>query len=595
MKYTTLPVQKSSRDMLSVFRGYNHNLQIAEGEFYDMKNMTSDHFPLLSSRGKRGVYTSAGNVGGIIAKEKLCYVSGEAFVIGDTRVDMGLSAGTKQLVSMGAYVIILPDKKYINTQDTEDRGDIESAFDTVDKVSFDVSTADGKAYTHIVISSTKPESTPPETEDELPANERTVWINTANINNVTLNMYSRSTASWVPVTPYTRISSTGIGVNFEKHDSITISGIVEDVIIGSVEALNGTWVLRDKGDDYLVVDAFVWRGVTLKPEDATVHVAREMPNIDFLIESENRLWGCRYGIAKNGDFVNEIYASALGDFKNWSRFMGTAADSYAVSCGTDGPFTGAIPLDGYPLFWKENYLHKIYGNYPANYQVQTTECRGVQAGCANSLVIVNEVLYYKSRSAVCAYDGSLPVEVSAALGTERYSFAAAGCIGNKYCISMEDEKGEWHLFVFDTARGLWHREDNFRADGFCQLQGELYAIDHGSKKIVTMLGSGMQDKNPVDWMVQTGVLGLGMPDNKYISRINIRMSLDLGSRVRFLIQYDSSGKWEHLFSMSGTSLQSYTVPVRPRRCDHFCLRMEGIGQVRVYSISKTIEQGSDAR
>ena len=30
------------KDTVDVFAGYNHNLRIGDGEFYDMKNLTSD-------------------------------------------------------------------------------------------------------------------------------------------------------------------------------------------------------------------------------------------------------------------------------------------------------------------------------------------------------------------------------------------------------------------------------------------------------------------------------------------------------------------------------------------------------------------------
>jgi hypothetical protein len=84
-----------------------------------------------------------------------------------------------------------------------------------------------------------------------------------------------------------------------------------------------------------------------------------------------------------------------------------------------------------------------------------------------------------------------------------------------------------------------------------------------------------------------------MPDMKYISRVTIRMSMALGTRVRFLIQYDSMGGWEHLCTMTGTNLRSFSIPIRPRRCDHLRLRIEGEGNANIYSICKTIEQGSD--
>ena len=52
--------------MVDVFKGYNHNLRIGDGEFFDMKNMTSDHYPVLSPRGKRGLYASPNNPTGLI-------------------------------------------------------------------------------------------------------------------------------------------------------------------------------------------------------------------------------------------------------------------------------------------------------------------------------------------------------------------------------------------------------------------------------------------------------------------------------------------------------------------------------------------------
>jgi hypothetical protein len=318
-----------------------------------------------------------------------------------------------------------------------------------------------------------------------------------------------------------------------------------------------------------------------------------MPNMDFVIESGNRLWGCRYGVALNGEVVNEIYASKLGDFKNWHCYAGISTDSYAATVGTDGQFTGAVTHLGYPLFFKENCVHKVYGNFPANYQIQTTTCRGVQHGSSGSLAIVNETLFYKSAKAVCAYDGSLPVEISSALGEDVYYNAVAGALGNKYYISMSDGNYQSHLFVFDTVKGMWHREDETKALSFCTSRGELYYIDSADKKIKTVMGSfPSEDKKSIEWMAETGVIGTDHPDKKYISRIDVRLLLDVNSEVHFSIQYDSIGEWIPLYTMRGTSLRSFTVPIRPRRCDHLRLRIEGKGDAKIYSIAKTTEQGS---
>lgn len=578
MKYPTLYTKDSSRQMVDIFKGYNHNLRINDGEFFDMKNMTSDHYPVLSPRGKRGVYAEPGSFTGLIAKDSLCYVDGAYFVMNEYRVDMGLNDEPKQLISMGAYVIIMPDKKWINTLDLTEHGDIEASFVSQADVAFTLCTVDGADYTDMVVSAEEPAE---------PAN-MALWIDTSSTPHM-LKQYSATSAMWVQVpTTYIKISSAGIGKAFEVYDGVHISGIRAEAL----QDLNASMVIWAKSDDYIVVTGILDNVITQTVEDGAVTVERKMPNMDFVIESKNRLWGCRYGVAASGEVVNEIYASKLGDFKNWNCFMGISTDSWVGSCGTDGQFTGAITHLGFPLFFKENCVHKVYGNYPANFQIQDTACRGVQKGCEKSLAIVNETLFYKARSGVCAYDGSLPVEVSAALGDMYYGNAVAGAHGNKYYISMQEAiSTEFCLFVYDTAKRMWHKEDDLQVKAFCSCRGEMYAI-HGGR-IITMLGSGTQEILCVEWMVQTGEIGITTPDMKYISRLTVRMSMDMCSEVRFYAQYDFSEEWELLFSLRSDNLRSFSLPIRPKRCDHMKLRIEGVGNAKIYSITKTIEQGSE--
>ena len=576
MQYPKLQELPTYRETVDVFKGYNHNLRIGDGEFYDMTNLSSDNYPVLSPRRKRGIYATPTIPQGMIAKDSLCYVDGGSFVINEHRVAMGLTAEStpKTLISMGAYVIIMPDKKYINTSDLSDYGNIEASITTSSTVTFELCRADGAGYDNVVTQASAPSS--PENMD--------LWIDTSETPHQ-LKQYSSTTDVWSTIaTTYIKISAAGIGAPFSVNDGVSISGV------NDLPDLNASMVIWAKGDNYIVVTGILDQVTT---QDTAVTVSRKMPNMDFIIESENRLWGCRYGTALNGEIVNEIYASKLGDFKNWNCFMGISTDSYAATVGTDGQFTGAITHLGYPIFFKENYIHKIYGNYPANYQIQTTACRGVQKGCERSLSIVNEVLYYKARSGVCAYDGSLPVEMSAALGGESYGNAVAGSLGNKYYISMQDANEEYHLFAYDTLKGMWHREDDTQAVQFCNCRGDLYYIDYADNQIKTVRGTGITEAITTKWQAITGVIGTNSPDKKYISRMDVRMSLEVGTRVTFFVEYDSSGAWEYLFTMTGKNLQTFAVPLRPKRCDHMRLRILGYGDAKIYSISKTIEQGSD--
>ena len=616
MKLPTLIETQSTRQIVDTFGGYNHNLRINDGEFYDMKNLTSSHYPVLSPRSKRGSYISVSNPLGMIAKDALCWVDGDTFYINGYPISgLSLDSSTsKKLVSIGAYVTIFPDNKWVNTAkfdglyfnpyndegEIDGYGDIDYTFET---------RSDENGYRYTTFTPCDAEGSPismpsgSSSEPEDPTNGQ-LWLDTSNPKKHSLKTFNEAKKEWVTIAAtYVCITSPDIGKNFEVYDGVTIEGLGKDVELndfisgekitgdtrGQLEDLEGSALVWSKGDNFIVVAGILDAEVEIKNK---ITISRKMPEVDFVIENQNRLWGCKYGVV-DGKAVNEIYATKQGDFKNWNCFMGLSTDSYVASCGTDGPFTGAITHLGYPLFLKEGFMHKVYGNYPANYQIQTTACRGVQDGCSNSLAIVNEVLYYKSRTGVMAYDGSLPTEVSYALGDVRYDNAVACAHGNKYYISMKDEQGDYSLFVYDTKRGLWHKEDDLAVSMFCPCRNELYFIPKDSKEIKTLFGSGTEDEESVEWMAETGVITTSSPSKKYISRLNVRMSLDIGTRVHFYIQYDSAGEWHHASSMTGTVLRTFSIPIRPIRCDHLRLRIVGEGEAKIYSITKTIEQGSD--
>ena len=576
---------------LDVFGGYDHIPRVPEGEFYDMENLSSDQYPLLAPRKQRSVFASPAKCGGMIAKDCLCWVDGQSFVMNGYAVDLGLTEGEKQLISMGAYVIIFPDKKYVSTADLQDHGSLEARFTTQAPVVLTLSGADGE--------SCDPDYHQPG-EPQEPQNMQ-LWVDTSTTPH-SLKQWSSTSAMWVTIaTTYVKIASPGIGKAFSQWDGVFLQGLdgaltddtSGEVIADSAElaALEGLTVIQAKGEDYIVVPGMLEITRTIRDP---ITVSREIPAMDFVVERENRLWGCRYGLNNRGEVVNEIYASKLGDFKNWNCFLGIATDSYSMSLGSDGPFTGAAVYGGYPLFFKENCLHKIFGDIPANFGVQTTACRGVQQGCAKSLAMVGEMLYYKARNGVCVYDGALPTAFSAPLGQIAYERAVAGGHGNKYYISMVAKATqEPVLFVYDTILGMWHKEDTFRPSAFCSCQEALYALEADSGKIWNMLGGGERSETPVSWMAQTGPLGLDLTGAKYISRMVVRMALYPGSRVQFFIQYDSLGAWIPLCHLSGQDLRSFLVPIRPRRCDHFRIRILGEGDARIYSWTKTISQGSD--
>ena len=285
--------------------------------------------------------------------------------------------------------------------------------------------------------------------------------------------------------------------------------------------------------------------------------------------------------------------------------MGISTDSYAATVGTDGPFTGAVSYRGYVLFFKENCVHKVYGQNPP-YTITTSFVRGVQKGSEKSLVSVNETLYYKSPNGVCAYEGGMPVTVSSSLGNNYYTDAVAGALNNKYYVCMSDKDGVRHLFSYDEEKLLWHREDSVDIREFASNNSNLYFLmnDNGVKRIGLIDGENvygsftgslkgyfLEDK--VSWMAESGIWGLSLPENKYYSNINIRATGEKNAVLDVEFQYDSNGKWVKQFSTVISRTGSVNLPFVTPRCDHMRIRLKGKGKIKILSISRKTEAGSE--
>ena len=567
MQIPTLKQGNVSRENVTSFGGYHAGARIAEGEFAAMKNCTGDQFPLIATRRKRGVYAAPQKCNGLLAKDSLCWVDGSKFVMNGYETELHLTDSPKQLVSMGAYVIIFPDKKYINTADLSDSGNLEAEFTSAGTVKFTPVDGDGKP---LIPAYTQPE------EPEKPENGA-LWLDTSGAG--ALLQWSAGTGMWVSVdNTLVRISCPNMGVSFRPGDGVQLTGVPAGV--------ETSGVIADCGRDYVTVPGLLERETSL---DTPVTVGRYLPLMDMVLECGNRLWGCRYGLNRTGAVVNEIYASKLGDFRNWNCFQGVSTDSYCVSLGNDGPFTGAVQHLGYPVFFREDCIHRLYGSTPATFRLQTTPCPGVQQECSRSLARVGQMLYYKSPTGVCAYDGAVPVTVSQKLGAMPCTRAAAGALGDKYYLCIQEEETTGQLWVYDTARGLWHREDDTRVRCFCTCRDDLFFVN-GAGQIISVMGRG-QPEEEISWMLETGMLGTLTSDSKTLTRLNLR--LELAQQATVWVQYDGDDFWTPVATVYGSAGQCFNLPVAVRRCDRLRLRLEGTGFMRLSCITKTMERGSE--
>lgn len=628
---------KQGATYITAFGGYDHNTVIDEASFYDMQNMTSDEYPLAAAREKRkypaldlGENTE---ILGTAGKENLFIVYKTNSKIHiceynpvtetkslDTEVCDYVAEGRRQIIEMGANIIIFPEKYLINTVEIEN-----NSFSEIKPLELSVEYTGTIAFKDIsgnTLSVKSVGSTPPEikneTDTETSESTRTsqgivfagknittivkpakysngtsvatsdIWVDTSG-NDPVCKKYSQQAKMWATVQPYLCLTITDNPL--EEGDAVEIGGISEVSAIKVIEKQK-YYVIAKKKDDEIYLPITI--NSAAGSSTYTLTLERTLPLMDFVTESQNRLWGCRYGDDGDGETINEIFASKLGDPCNFHFFANTSIDSYYVSLGSDGPFTGAFTYQNNPVFAKQDCLHRIYGNYPSNYQVANLQCYGIKQGCEDSAYVLNDIAYYYSPVGMVAYSGQLPTSIARFFGGQVFKDVITGGTGNKLYCSMTDESNNKHLFVFDDSKAVWHREDNLNVKCFSEINHELIATDSNDNLISLGGIYGTTSEGAVQWSFTTGDIGYTTPNHKRIVRMILRCITEISTRARAEIQYDNDGNWHNVGEIRPNGrMKSYSLPIIPHRCDHFMIRISGSGKFELQSVAKFTSEGSE--
>lgn len=546
------------------FGGYDHRPGAGDGTLWDMENLTGDQFPLLAVRRPRRLDRELEQPGGLWAHNALCWADGDGFFCDGKRVGT-VAPGRKQFAGMGSRILIWPDKAVYDT--ATGRFERLEASASLTGVSFRNGTLYGEE-----------------------AERNTLYC---------------------------------AGVDFRElfsaGDAVTVSGCTRH------PENNKTPIIREiDGDGHALrfyENVFeLDTGADEKPQDytepGTVTIARTLPEMDFICVNDNRLWGCK------GD---SIYCSKLGDPKNFNVFDGLGTDSFQVDAGSAGEFTACVSFLGYPCFFKTDRIYKMYGDLPSNFQLMGSATLGVAPGSHGSLAVAGETLFYLSPAGVVSYSGGIPSPIGACFGEQRFSEGVAGSDGLKYYISMRDAgtdrarpqgSGRYQLFVYDSQRGVWHREDETQAAGWACLDGTLYLLaeDGGLWQVNGNVSGSDTLEEPVLWWAEFNDFTEGSPDARGYGKIQLRLELEAGSQAWVELKYDSEDGWRRVSSVltspgpsfaaqandrsggaSAARKRTFLLPVIPRRADHFRLRLGGTGWCAVYSIAREFYGGSENR
>lgn len=357
--------------------------------------------------------------------------------------------------------------------------------------------------------------------------------------------------------------SGSVPTGFEVGDGIVISGC------STTPYNNRAVIIRTIGTDRFTFDSNTFEECESEP--GLVKLERSIPDLIFICEHNNRLWGC--------DANNTIYCSKQGSHKNFNCYDGLVTDSYYSEVGSAGEFTGVCSYNGKVYFFKEDCIHSVYGYKPENFQIIDISTQGVKKGCDRSLAVTNNLLFYVSRDGVMIFDSTVPEVISKKLGYIRWDAAVAG--GNRkfyyVCLKKNDK---WRMLVYDSDLNLWHEQDNTEAIRFNYFNGDLIYLDATGQVIKI---DSEDSTEVVSWETVTGDMSLTDTERKATMLLKLRVDIEEGAEFTVSLSRDRQ-PYKQLKTFIYPQKEIVYIPIQPMRCESFRLKFTGKGIVKLYSV-----------
>lgn len=380
------------------------------------------------------------------------------------------------------------------------------------------------------------------------------------------------------VTPDTKIT--------KGRYSYFITGISSPVYLfdkNTRQVVETCKTIYDTGDRYSDFSAYHTthgRGgdftIVKHTDSRPVHFSKPYPELDFVCESGNRLWG-----VSNKD--NSVYASVFGDPTNFYLYDPDNDESgYALTFGSEGDFTGICAYGGGICCWKERRMHKVLGVIPSEYYSTEYEIPGVQKGSERSLQVVNETLFYKGTNGVYAYNGGVPSLISYNLGKRKLTDAVGGYDGQRYYLNALDGLGEPQMLTYDLTHGIWLKEDLIRAEAFTTTDEAMHFLSEG-----VIYKTGQENGERIAWLAEFAPFTEAQHLKKGYSKLMLRLDMEAGSYIKIETKTDRK-PWSKVYSRGATNDMTLNIPLRMGRCDQFALRLSGEGRVVIRSMVREL-------
>lgn len=518
------------------FYGLDHRVGATDGAIWDMKNMGSQNFPVLSTRTKRSLFQTLTKPNGMFGWGGLAWVDGTGFYFN------GVSKGTvtdtpKTFAGIGSYIIILPDKKYFNI-DTDEFGSLESEW-TGSSLTFTNGTLYGE-----------------------PAEENTIQCT-----GVTWSNY------------------------FREGDAIEISGCTTH------PANNKSAIIREISGDSMHFYEHIFQldgadSDTPYTETGTLKITRKVPDVLYMFENENRLWACSKDTiyaSKLGDIFNWNVYDGL-DTDSYAVDTGSASDF--IGCMPYQSYPTFFKEDHiYKIYGEKPSNYQIMGNATLGLAIGSGASMAIAGEVMYYLARTGFVGYTGGIPTPLSEPfGNLHLRHCVA-GSDGLKY---------YASCKDDETNRYRLYVYDTQNSVWHVEDDLQALAFAYTGGQMYMLDSTGKiwkeGPIPYPDEHEAYESDFTWYVEFADFTGDEPNKKGTTKLQIRLELDANATAQVWIQHDSSGTWQKAGAELKTGVKrSYYLPIIPQRCDHYRIKITGQGGCRIYSLAREYYTGSEYR
>lgn len=297
------------------------------------------------------------------------------------------------------------------------------------------------------------------------------------------------------------------------------------------------------------------------------------PYIKYACMDNNRV----IGVAENN-----FYTSCLGDYINWTDFVDAdgnpkATGAYAEELFSYGDFTGVTKYKNTVILTKKNMMYECYGNKPP-YRINL----GANTGCVDnrSIVEVGGTLYFLGADGVYRYSGGLPVIVSHKIndGFGVFESGIGATDGRRYYLYAES-KTDGCLLVYDTLTGIWCKEDNQEIVDMAAFDNQVYALTKDG--VIYKFKSGNEN---VLWELQTKEFDLNTSSKKIPQRITLEADGDINAKLDVGISYDG-GEFKRVATYTNFGKGIVDIRLKNKVCDRFKIKISGQGNMKLLSLA----------